>query len=313
MPCNKPYTVYKSRHKKTKRGKPAIEFNKKDGVPGTEFQVKCGSCYGCRLEHSRTWAFRNMHEAQMHDHNQFITFTYNDDNLPHHQSLHKPDLQKFFKRLRKSKNIRYYACGEYGDKNDRPHYHAIIFGLELTDLVYHKTENNFKLFTSKTIAKLWKHGAHYIGESVTFESCAYVSRYIMKKWKARSAYELEKHYERIDKATGLVRNLLPEFQTMSRRPGIGFSYYKKFASDIYQIGTDGKVISRGNISCKSPTYYDYLFEQESTETQKRLDTIKEIRRQKAEDRAEENTPARLKTKEHIAQIRATKQLPRNLK
>lgn len=47
--------------------------------------------------------------------------------------LYTPDLQKFFKRLRKAlhttynKDIRYFALAEYGGKHFRPHFHILIF------------------------------------------------------------------------------------------------------------------------------------------------------------------------------------------
>ena len=313
MSCNKPYTVYRSRDRKTSRGKPAIEFKKSAGIPGSESQIACGQCTGCRLEHSRIWAIRNMHENQMHNNSQYVTLTYNDNNLPHNQSLYKPDLQRFFKRLRKDQSVRYYACGEYGDTTERPHYHAIIYGLEILDREYYKTTSQgHKLYKSKYLSQFWKLGHVILGEEVNFETCAYVARYIMKKQKGKSDYDLQQKYERIDRDTGLIRQLLPEYQTMSRRPGIGFSYFKKFASDIYQSGTDGQVVLRGGMSCKSPTYYDNLYAEQSLSNQQIVDNIKEKRRIKIEERAEDNTPARLKTKESIAQNRANKQLPRTL-
>lgn len=78
-----------------------------------------------------------LHEIQSHDEASFITLTYAPDKLPLRGSdqrgiLVKADMQNFFKRLRKhynGKKIKYYACGEYGDEGDRPHYHAILFGL----------------------------------------------------------------------------------------------------------------------------------------------------------------------------------------
>lgn len=313
MPCNKPYTVYQSRDRKTKKGKPAIEFKKSHGIPGSESQIACGQCYGCRMEHSRKWAYRNMHEAQLHQYNQYITLTYNDENIPYQGTLHKPDIQKFWKRLRKHQAIRYYSCGEYGDEKERPHYHAIVFNLCLIDKVYYKTApSGDKLYKSKYLEKIWKLGNVIIGESVTFESCAYVSRYILKKWKAKTKYELDKHYERTNKSTGLVYQLEPEFQTMSRRPGIGTGYYEKYKTDMYQHGTDGKIVIRGGISCSTPSFYDQKFEAESSTNSKRLEHIKEERKRLSELRADDNTPARLKTKESIAHHRATRQLPRNL-
>ena len=76
---------------------------------------------------------------EQHHESCFITMTYAPEKLPKRGDdeagiLVKSDLQSFFKRLRKQyrdKQIKYYACGEYGDLGDRPHYHAIMFGVRL--------------------------------------------------------------------------------------------------------------------------------------------------------------------------------------
>ena len=103
--------------------------------------VPCGQCTGCRSEYSRQWALRNMHEASLKPDNCFITLTYDKKNLPQNNSLDKKAFPKFIRSLRKrnkrdKKNqIRYYACGEYGDNFGRPHYHAILFNYFPGDVV----------------------------------------------------------------------------------------------------------------------------------------------------------------------------------
>lgn len=312
MPCNKPYTAYRSKNGKSKTGKHPIVFKKEHGIPGSQIEVPCGQCIGCRLEHSRVWAIRNVHESKMHEHNQYITLTYNNENLPSDNSLHKSDLQKFWKRLRKrGHNVRYYACGEYGDDTERPHYHAIVFGLELPDKELYSTSNGNRLYTSQTLERVWSHG-HVIIGNVTFESCAYVSRYILKKWKGKTDYEIKKHYERINKETGLITQLLPEFQTMSRNPGIGKTFYEKYKNDFYQIGSDGRVTLRGGIQMSTPHYYDNQFENESTENFTRMEHIKQTRREIANDPERQLTQAQRNTKENSLRNRAAKQLQRKL-
>ena len=85
--------------------------------------VPCGQCVGCRLERSRQWAIRCVHEAQMHRSNCFITLTYSPDFLPDPPSLNLRDFQLFMKRLRKrfGDGIRFFHCGEYGEQCGRPH------------------------------------------------------------------------------------------------------------------------------------------------------------------------------------------------
>lgn len=129
MACTRPLPCYK-----TPSGK--IVFSPVQGaVPA---QVPCGQCIGCRLAHSRDWATRCMHEAHMHESSSFITLTYSPEHLPENGSLVRKHFTDFLKRLRKalgSVKIRYFGCGEYGSKLERPHYHAIIVGLLLLLLV----------------------------------------------------------------------------------------------------------------------------------------------------------------------------------
>lgn len=96
--------------------------------------VPCGKCLSCRKAKNREWSMRLIHELDSHDYYSFVTLTYSDEHMPDYGSLKKSDLQKFFKRLRKSVpglKIKYYAVGEYGDTTERPHYHIILFGLGL--------------------------------------------------------------------------------------------------------------------------------------------------------------------------------------
>ena len=98
--------------------------------------VPCGKCLGCRKAHARQWAIRLVHEAQLHPTSAwFVTLTYDDGSLPDNGSLDPRDLQLFLKKLRRKhrRKLRYYACGEYGDASDRPHYHLVLYGPELLD------------------------------------------------------------------------------------------------------------------------------------------------------------------------------------
>jgi hypothetical protein len=139
MPCYHPIKAWYSKQVNEKTGKRSLVFREKEGQ-GNELEVPCQKCIGCRLEYSRQWAIRGVHEAQMHDEAYFLTLTYNDENLPQYESLKKDDFQNFLKRYWKylwPTKIRYIMCGEYGDNSDRPwepnilgrpHYHAIIYG-----------------------------------------------------------------------------------------------------------------------------------------------------------------------------------------
>lgn len=111
--------------------------------------VACGNCIECQMLYSSTWAFRIGLEAQLYEHNCFITLTYNEDNRPKDDHLSKRDLQLFLKRLRKhfnNKKIRFFACGEYGDKKGRPHYHIILFNCNFEDMYFFSYDNKKMLY-----------------------------------------------------------------------------------------------------------------------------------------------------------------------
>lgn len=215
-----------------------------------------------------------MNEAQMHPENCFITLTYRNENLPKDKSVHKRDLQLFFKKLRRNlepKEIRYYACGEYGDKLGRPHYHACLFNHEFSDQVlleaatYRRFKNRFKqgedhsLFTSKALERIWGNGFVTIGE-LTMQSAGYVARYCLKKVYGEMQQD---HY----------KGKNPEFALMSRMPGIGKQWYEKYKNSIYP--KDFTVVNGRR--CKLPNYYDNLLKKED---EIEFDKIKEEREKK---------------------------------
>lgn len=261
--------------------------------------VPCGQCIGCRIAKAQAWALRCSHEASLHKENSYITLTYNDENLPYNGSIDLTHFQLFIDRLRKTilpKKIRYYHCGEYGDKTQRPHYHALIFGHEWTDLKYYKdTKNGDKLYTSLQLNDTWGLGNCYIG-AVTFKSAGYCARYIMKKQTGKNT---QQHYQFIDDITGEIYDRAPEYSTMSRRPGIAAAWYAKYASDLYPhdyaITPDGKKIP-------APDFYDKLYK-EAHEASHR--TIKGKRKIAARKHSDNNTPERLAVREKIQQLKTT--------
>lgn len=228
-------------------------------------ELPCGRCLGCRLETSRRWAVRLMHENKMHSQSCFVTLTYNNESLPDFGTLVPRHLQLFHKRLHnrlldeRGFGIRYYGCGEYGDLNKRPHYHSLLFGHDFSDKVlYSRNSRGESIFTSASLDELWHDGngaplgSCKIGE-ITFESAAYVARYCTKKVSGKMRED--GHYE-VYNADGVVAERVPEFAHMSRRPGIGQPYYEKYGAEIRQHDT---VIMNGR-AVPSTRYYDKLGE-----------------------------------------------------
>ena len=293
MPCYHPMQGYRSRAD----GK-TIVFNPTHGWVDRPLTIPCGQCVGCRLERSRQWAVRCVHEASLHEDNCFITLTYNNESLPEDGSLNKKHFQDFMKRLRKkykNKKIRYYHCGEYGDKNFRPHYHAIIFGLQFDDQKLFTVNNGEKLYTSEKLEKLWPFGFSTIG-TVTFESAAYVARYVMKKVNGKNA---KNHYERVDSNTGEIYSLVPEYNTMSRRPGIAAGWFDKYKDDVYPSDN----IHLREKTFRPPKFYDKMYEHLMPNE---MEKIKMQRMKNMQKHVKDNTAERLAVKEQVKHAQLNK-------
>lgn len=254
--------------------------------------LPCGQCALCRLERSRQWAVRCMHESKLYDENCFVTLTYDDRHLPIDRGLHYPDFQRFMKRLRKHfspRVIRFYMCGEYGEEFGRPHYHACLFNLGFRDQLYFKRVGDNILYTSGVLESLWPLGSSLIG-AVTFESAAYVARYCMAKVTGTAAAG---HYAVVDADTGECRSRAPEFGRMSLRPGIGAPWLKRFMSDVYP---KGEVVVNGHLA-KPPRYYDKIFKAQFPDDVAGLEYDRYCA---AVACFEDNTDARLAVKEQVA-------------
>jgi len=292
VPCFYPLQGWRSRVAGAS-GKFPIVFEKAHGF-GPEVLLPCGRCIGCRLEQSRQWAVRLMHEAQLHEYSYFLTLTYSPENLPADGSLDKSHFQGFMKRLRKrfsTERMRFFHCGEYGEQLFRPHYHCILYGLDLPDKLVYQNVPGGRLYTSAILESTWGRGFCSMGD-VTFESCAYVARYVTKKVTGERADE---HYMRVS-PDGEVVKLQPEYVTMSRRPGIARAWFARYASDVFP---SDEVISRG-MPGKPPRFYDKLFEAAHGE---QFAAIKAERERAQRERAFDATPSRLRVREAVARAR----------
>lgn len=260
--------------------------------------LSCGQCIGCRLERSRQWAVRCLHEASMHRRNCFITLTYDDEHAPADHSLNYRVFQLFMKRLRKrfpDDRIRFYMCGEYGDDFSRPHYHACIFGFDFADrLFWSRAASDSKLYRSAVLESLWPFGFSSVGE-VTFESAAYVARYIMKKVTGDPS---AKHYKSLIASTGEIVERMPEFTHMSLKPGIGAEYQSTYAADMYP---HGMVVVRGK-EARTPRYYDKKFEKSDPDGYAEMCLVRE---KFSAARVADNTEARLLVREVVLKSRVS--------
>jgi len=243
-----------------------------------------------------------MHEARYHTENAFLTLTYKDFELVEgiskvtgnvRATLHPEHLTKFWKRFRKAgHHVRYFACGEYGDKLGRPHYHACIFGYSPQDKIHHSTKNGNPLYTSQYLDSLWTHGAVYTGD-VSFESASYVARYVMKKLNGKEAH----YYE--------DEGIQSEFVRMSRRPGIGNQFFNDFSSDMFPMDT---VVMRDGHKQRPPRYYSTLLEKKDPIAYEEVKAQRKLQQGRNEEAFNKR---RLAVKERFKKAQ-TKNLDRNL-
>lgn len=173
-----------------------------------------------------------MDEAQIHEHNQFLTLTYSDDHLPPDQSLDLEHTQKFMKRLRKSRSpdkLRFMMAGEYGEERGRPHYHAIVFNLELPDLELYRTNGRQEpLYRSRELNRIWGKGDCIVG-AVTQQSCSYVAGYMLSSHREGRS-KGDPKYSIQDEQTGELIEKKRPFITRSNRPGIGMPWLERWGT-----------------------------------------------------------------------------------
>jgi len=186
-----------------------------------DFRVPCGKCLPCQKKRRSEWSLRLEHEYLFSDSAFFITLTYNDLHIPRtkqgYQTLFKKHVQDYIKRLRndhvkyvsktlniskkevkfRAKPLRYYAVGEYGSKTRRPHYHLILFNMDIGNIA--------------PLQNQWKKGFADVG-TVTSSSINYVTKYMFKQFNRKT-----------DRRT-------PPFSLMSKKPIIGNAYLQNYGT-----------------------------------------------------------------------------------
>lgn len=293
MACYGPLTGY--RPNAGPEGDRRLVFDPRKAVSGLPIPVPCGQCIGCRLDWSLGWAIRCMSEKRLHADSAFLTLTYDDDHLPKNYSLNPMHLTLFMKRLRMrlGTGLRFFACGEYGELTQRPHYHVLLLNYSFNDrkMDRQSKSGSANLYVSATLSNLWEYGHANFGE-VTLESCAYVASYCTKKLIISDKTPL----------SVLQRNLLklsrvPEFHRMSRRPGIGMDAFARFNGEWFRA--DSMVMSGKEKGI--PRYFDVKFEEANPAPEGRLlsdlDRIKRDRRSRVNKA--DNTQRRLMVRERF--------------
>lgn len=245
LPCFRPLKAYRAPGG-------GVAFNSKRGYVDLPLELPCGQCIGCRVERSRQWAMRIVHESEMHERCCFVTLTYDAEHLPADGGLHVTDWQKFAKRLRKRVGpFRFFHCGEYGERSFRPHYHACLFGVDFRAdrvLLRRSADGSTSLYFSPLLTEVWGLGHCSVGE-LSYESAAYVARYCIGKLTGPQG---ELAYSRACPRTGRAWRVAAPYVTMSRRPGVGSTWFEKFRGEVYP---SDEVVHKGR-RFRPPRFYD---------------------------------------------------------
>jgi len=260
--------------------------------------IPCGRCIGCRLEKRRQWAVRATLEARTHKANIFATLTYRDEELVigyQHPTLVEEHLTNFWKRLRQAllrhpeyftkdseDELRYLASGEYGDESNRPHYHALIFGLDFKDKIPERKNGDNLLYHSEYLDSIWTHGYCTIGD-VSFSSASYVAKYAMKN---------DSHHKEIWNEIGVE----PQFCRMSRRPALALKWFEEWHQDVYP--SDELFINNQKMS--SIRYFDNLY---ASGNELLIHGIKMNRQNKVKEQITSKKQLQIKKTVKIAQLK----------
>ena len=225
-----------------KNGNRQLRFQRRGSNLNEDFMIPCGKCIGCRADKRQEWAIRMYHEKQFHRDSCFITLTYADDNQT---QLDKRHVQNFIKTFRKYVSpVRYFACGEYGEKTRRPHYHAILFGTDLLGGAYTISD---KLWGNARLDKAWGHGFASVG-STEYGAMCYVAGYATKKLRDPDTFTL-----------------------MSRRPPIGYQWAEQYQRQLRNLE---HVVIEGKKLPVPKAYLNWYEANQSRPDQVDLDSVK---------------------------------------
>lgn len=193
----------------------------------------CGQCMACRVKKASEWKNRLILEMNQHVFTTFVTLTYNPEHLPpcagHPGGTLVPDdLQKYLKRLRYrlgEVKFRFFACGEYGDKSGRAHYHLLLFGIHPCD----------------DIRDAWSVDGVPLGfvemSIANSHRCGYIAQYVCKKMTNGKKKEVQEW----------LKGRTPEFTRMSLKPGIGAGAVPALAESLFTYGGSKYMAALGDV------------------------------------------------------------------
>jgi hypothetical protein len=279
MPCNRPLYLYPAAAEdpakiraRLAKGAPApsrrpVGSASKSYAGARAFRVPCGKCSACLSGRARDLATRAYLHSKLEEHKYFLTLTISDEHMLPHRGIMKSSLQRFMKRARNrhGEGVSFVGVGEYGGDTARAHYHVLLFGVPIDDLVpYGKGKRGDVIYVSATINALWGFGVVWIG-ACTVQSCHYTTGYMTKKLGVSTDDAAYTRHE-INASTGEIKSwqVEREFLLMSRRPAIGREWFQRFKGDVYPSGfvvIDGRKVP-------APSYFNRLMAEDEQRAMK---------------------------------------------
>lgn len=285
-----------------KKGDPKWLVNEKY-FPHANYEyiyLPCRKCIGCKSDNAKMWMTRAYNEMKLHKQNCFITLTYSDesplvkDDPLCLATLRYKHFQNFMKRLRKEYNypkLKYLMSGEYGSKNNRSHWHAILFNFDFPDKKLQYVSKGYRHYSSDSLNRLWsvydRKDNIYVPIGFTdladcdVDCCAYVSQYVLKK--ANDFGEKPVYVDNMMNDDGTVTPLelidrVAPMVRSSRNPSIGLDWFKKYGSQFVELGYVPVKSGDKFINIKCPKYYNDKFEEIYPE---KYSVIKKCKEEKA--------------------------------
>lgn len=247
--------------------------------------VPCGKCVGCRATQARGWAVRILHERQVVEESGlsdgsllspswFVTLTYDDKSLPESGALCSEDFRNFVRRLRRRVGrFGYFGCGEYGSYSKRPHYHAVLFGVDFLDRSIFRYAGSGPVWRSPSLEAAWDLGISEFG-TVTEASASYVAGYVTKKLGDSV---------NVNFSTG---EILPSpFTRTSQRPPLGERWIRRYWRDVYPRD----YVVFGGAEVKPPRFYDKWMDKHQPEV---MESVRAKRWEEMEEVSEYTLEAR---------------------
>lgn len=253
MRCLSPLVAWR------RRDRVGVTLKYSEGDPRFPMSLPCGGCIACLRVRARQHAVRCLHEREVHDRACFVTLTYDEEHLPYAGSLVKTHFQDFVRavRVQFGSGLRFFGCGEYGARWQRPHYHLILFGVDFfQDRFVCGRRSGEDVYRSPCLEGLWPMGRSEVG-SAGFQSAAYVAGYVSKKLGSSGLEGRE-----------------PEFLLMSLKPGIGVPWLERNYPAV--MARDSVVVD--GVELPTPRMYDKWFAKYHPEAFAKLRAQRQVRR-----------------------------------